>query len=240
MLNLKVCYCLKSLIRINDHKLAEFLEFNATRLVLVHFSHDRLELLLLDKDLQLGEHTSQLVQRNLSSIIFVEGSEHISEHELLLLVVWNGQQSLSHQLYDLHHWVHLNWRVGLLHKAPVLLLVLHESLVVRNDHWNLSVDLQELVEWNFSLELSALGFIEGVKSHCYCILIHQIVSEDLSCDLSGTARVQLGPELLNHGNLSGAHFLVSELAAEFRVAYLPILVQIVVLVEGLQVCKLWE
>ena len=87
MLNLKVCYCLKSLIRINDHKLTQFLEFNATRLVLVHFSHDRLELLLLDKDLQLGEHTSQLVQRNLSSIIFVEGSEHISEHELLLLVV---------------------------------------------------------------------------------------------------------------------------------------------------------
>ena len=102
MLNLKVCYCLKSLIRINDHKLAEFLEFNTTRLVLVHFSHDRLKLLLLDKDLQLGEHTSQLVHGYLSSIIFVEGPEHISEHVFLLLVVRNGQQSLSHQLHDLH------------------------------------------------------------------------------------------------------------------------------------------
>lgn len=84
---MKVCYCLKSLIRINDHELAEFLEFNATRLVLVHFSHNGLKLLLLDKDLQLGEHTSQLVQGYLSSIIFVEGSEYISEYELLLLVV---------------------------------------------------------------------------------------------------------------------------------------------------------
>ena len=102
------------------------------------------------------------------------------------------------------------------------------------------MDLQELIERNFALELSALGFIEGIQGYCDCILIHKVVSENLSCDLSGTARVQLGPEFFDHGDLSGAHFLVSELATEFLVANLAILVQIVVLVEGLQVCELRE
>lgn len=154
----------ESLIRVNDHKLAEFFELNATRLVLVHLSHDSLKLFLLDKYLQLGEHTSQLVQGYRSSIIFVESSEHVSQNILLLFVVWNCQQSLSHKFNNLHNWVHFYRRICLFSNTPIVLHWLHKCLVIWDNHRNFSVDLKELIDWNFTFKVTSHGIFKWVQS----------------------------------------------------------------------------